>query len=145
MFYRIKNAAILFLMTALLFACGKDENFPKEEIEIEELEIDWSCFLHLEKDKLYVIRSYEEFVELFGEDATPQEDLEICFHCHCLLMVRGQSGTVTGISYTLIKENQYQLNITVKQASATTDWGLALSIPALEDEDKVRLNIDYKK
>ena len=148
MLNKLKNATILLFMAAFLFACIKQkENFQKEEIEIEELEIDWSCFLHLEKDKLYVIRSYEELDEHLGEDTLTEEDLGICLHCFSLLMVRGQSGVVTKVSYTLIKENQYQFNIIVKQtpATATSDWGVAVSIPRLDEEDKVRLNIDYKK
>jgi hypothetical protein len=165
MINRLKNIAILLLMTGLLFACSKEKEdiikddpeieVPEEEDEeeeedyMEDLQLDWSCFSHLEKDKLYIFRSYDELVEVLGDDAPPEEDLEVCFHCECILMVRGQSANeIENIikSLTPINDNQYEFSIVIKRTDTPTltDWRVAVSVPAIDEEDEVRLNVVYE-
>ena len=143
--HKFKSVVILLLMTGFLFACSKQKE--EEEEELEDFELDVSYFSHLERNKLYIIRSYEEFVELFGSNVPPEEELEICFHhCKSLLVVRGQSGyLVTGKSFNQIDENKYEFNITLKQISATSEWEVAVVVHKLYEEDEVRLNIVYGK
>ena len=155
----LRLTVILLMLTGMGTSCQEKQEEEKPVEEVEETEtlatdfpLEGSYFLKLEKSsnlsgtvKLYVIRSLDEFIQIFEKNPPAHID----FNRNSLLAAWGEtpSGSVAiSKTFNLTEDNQSVFDIVVTSGNTADigSWRISVLTPRLNADDEVHANITYQ-
>lgn len=144
-----KRHILLILSIALLCTnCTKDSQPQKKYINMTDCvdkvsNLDWS---KLEYDKLYIIRSIDEYTQ-YMKESMPAFDID--FKKQSLLIIKGQANR--GVNDIIKKMTEtdaenYILNIdlTLNDTLIAEEWHIGILTPTIPYNKEVELRIKYQ-